>query len=355
MKKILLLIIMAFLLCSCSDYKELNTLSYITGMGFDYVDGQYIVTYEVMDNKKDGQSVVTNTYIVTGTGESTYEAHVDAASKLNKTAYYLHSQVVVLTENIVEEKLLDVMDSIIRNPKLNEEFLLVITKDNTVEEIFSSTTDAWPSASFYIYSLIEDNEYSENYYINVPFAVFTEKINTENIDPVVSIIKTVDNEILLDGSYLFSENDLSGNLTNEESNLYNALISSDNTLPINANYEDYIVEVASKFQNASITVTDEEITLDLSVLSEIKKSDSSIDLFDDSVYENLALSISSSLEEKLINLIEILQENNSDILGFENYYYITSREDNLDKWLNAKITVNITSTISRKGIIYNVG
>lgn len=355
MKKIIILIIFSCLLCSCSDYKELNTLSYITGMGFDYVDDLYIVTYEVMDNKKDGQSVETNTYIVTGTGESTYEAHVDAASKLNKTAYYLHSQVVVLTENIIEKKLLDVMDSIIRNPKLNEEFLLVIAKENTPEEIFLTTTEAWPSASFYIYSLIEDNEYSMNYYINMPFAVFTEKINTENIDPVVSIITSKDDEIVLEGSMLFSEYEIAGELNTEESNLYNALINSDFTVPVNTEYDDFLVEVSSKFSSIDIEVTSSKITVNLEVLSEIKKSDSNINLFDDVVYEELANAIGYSLKEDLNSLITTLQETNSDILGFSNYYYIKTREENNELWTTADIKINIDSTISRKGIIYNVG
>lgn len=354
MKKIFIIIVILFCSNSCSDYKELNTLSYITGIGFDYVDNMYIVTYEVMDNQKDGQSVQTNTYIVTGTGSTTYEAHVNAASKLNKTAYYLHSQVVIITENITEDKLLDVTDSIIRNPKLNEEFLLVVTIDNTPEEIFSTTTTAWPSASFYIYSLIIDNEYSKNYYIEVPFAVFAQKINTNTIDPIVSIIKVENNEIILEGSMIFSDNYPVGILSNYESNIYNALLSSSTTIALSAEYNSSTVEVATYFSDVSITVDNENININLEVLSEIKKSDSEINLYDDYVYEKISDTISQEIKTSITDLIFKLQENNSDILGLSNYYYIYSRINNSDLWTDLDINIEIDSTISRKGIIYNV-
>lgn len=358
MKKIFLIffvLVILLFLPGCSDYKELNSLSYITGMGFDYENGTYTVTYEVMDNKKDGQSVITNTYVVTGQGESTYEAHVDAASKLNKTAYYLHCQVFIITENIAEEKLLDIMDSIIRNPKLNEEFLLVLTKENTPEEIFSSTTDAWPSVAFYINNLVLDNQYSMNYYINMPFAVFTEKINADNIDPLVSVITLDENEIILTESILFSEYKASGTLTKEQSNLYNALTSDDKTIPITLDYEDASIEVSCKFSSVEYKITKDTIYINIEALSEIKKSDSNIDLFTDSIYDEIGEKIGEEINKIVNELITTLQENKSDILGFSNYYYIDTREDNNYAWTSANINIEITSSISRKGIIYNVG
>ncbi|MFI3260301.1 MAG: Ger(x)C family spore germination protein [bacterium] len=355
MKKIIILVLFTFSMFGCTDYKELNTLSYITGMGFDYIDDMYIVTYEVMDNKKDAQSVVTNTYIITGTGKTTYEAHLDAASKLNKTAYYLHSQVIILTDNIVDDKLFDIVDAIIRNPKLNEESLLVITNDNTPEEIFNSTTEAWPSASFYIYNLIMDNDYSQNYFIKMPFAVFTEKLNTQNVDPVVSVIKTEDNKIVLDGALTFKLDNKSGVITKEESNLYNTFEDENNTIPFVVKHEDETIEVATKVAFSSFSVTNNKISIELEILSEIKKSNTNINLFDDSIYEEIASKISLEFEELLTTFIKDLQDYESDIFGFANYYYINSREVDEDIWIDNEIEINITSTISRKGIIYNVG
>lgn len=355
MIKKIFLIILILLTTGCADYKELNTLSYITAMGYDYVDDEFVVTYEVMDNKKNGQNVTTSTYLIKGSGKTTYEAHVDAASKLNKTAYYLHAQIILITENIIEHKLVDIMDSVIRNPKLNEEALLVITKDNTPEEIFSASTDAWPSASFYIYSLIMDNDYSQNYFIKMPFAVFTEKINTEKIDPAVSIIEVQDDELILTGSVLFNEDDESFIINKEESNLLNIFNDSNYTAALSITHDDKVIELASRISTFNFDVNKNTITLNAEILSEIKKSDTSIDLFEDEIYEKIAKKIEEKLNEEFTTLIKKMQKNNSDIFGFANLYYIKSRDDENEFWQNADIKIDITSTISRKGIVYNVG
>ncbi len=354
-KKLVILIIFITLLCSCADYKELNTLSYITGIGFDYNNKIFTVTYEVMDNKKNGDGVITKSYIVTGSGKSTYEAHIDAASKLNKTAYFLHSQVIVLTTRVIDEKLVDVMDSIIRNPRLNEEFLLVSTKDYTPKEIFESTTDSWPCASFYIYDLIEDNEYSKDFYINMPFAIFTEKINTNNIDPLVSQISKDNEEIILEGSNLFNKDKITGFLNKEESNLYNTLINHDNQIALNIVFDNKNIEVAAKITTLNIVVEKKLITFDVSVSSEIKKSDENLNLFDDKSYKKLSDNINKEMEHRLNNLVLKLQKSSSDILGFSNNYYILHRKENNDAWTKAKLNYNIENVISRKGIVYNVG
>lgn len=353
MKKLFFIFILIFV-TGCTDYQELNKLSYITAIGFDYVDDMYIVTYEVMDNQKEGDSVETNTYVVTGSGSTTYEAHVNAASKLNKTAYYLHAQVIVVTNNILNDKLLDVIDSVIRNPKLNEEFLLVVSEQNTPEEIFNTTTDAWPSTSFYIYSLISDNEYSKNFLINMPFVVFAEKVSTENIDPIVSKIKIQDDEIISDGAILISDNATAGEISIEESNIFNVLIDDSAFIALYVGYGDTEVEVSTSISNISYSVTEDNIEINIEAYSEIKKSSSDINLYDDAIYSEISTLISESLKEKIGNFITTLQSTNCDALGFSNYYYISTRNENDDLWQDAQVTILVSSSISRKGIIYNV-
>lgn len=353
MKKIIL-IILTLLLTGCSDYKELNNLSYITGIGYDYIDNEYITTYEVMDNKKEGAAVVTNTYTVTGSGQTIYESVTNAAAKLNKTAYYSHAEVIILSERITNDKLLDVTDSIIRNPKLNEEFILVIAKENSIEEIFSTTTDAWPSVSFYIYSLIKDNEYSKNHYIDMPFAIFAEKLALDNIDPIVSEITIENDNIVLVGSILFDNYTTKDILNQNNSNLYNTLINNNLFYISSVVYDDNTIELSSMLDKVSIKVTTTDIYIDIIASSEIKKSGANINLYDNKNYDIIAKLAKDDLTKKTHSLITILQENKSDILGLSNYYYIQNKKDNKDLWTTANINISIDLSISRKGIIYNV-
>ena len=50
-----MIIVMLFILfvTGCYDYKELNNLYTIEGIAIDYLDNEYIVTYEIIDTSKD--------------------------------------------------------------------------------------------------------------------------------------------------------------------------------------------------------------------------------------------------------------------------------------------------------------
>ena len=56
MKKLLILLIIPFILSGCYDYNELNDLAIISGIGIDYENEEYIVTYEILSTKKEGET-----------------------------------------------------------------------------------------------------------------------------------------------------------------------------------------------------------------------------------------------------------------------------------------------------------
>ena len=52
MKRILIIVSLVLLLCGCYDYRELNDMSIVTGIGIDYKDNKYIVSLEVTKSIK---------------------------------------------------------------------------------------------------------------------------------------------------------------------------------------------------------------------------------------------------------------------------------------------------------------
>ncbi len=353
MKKIIILIISSLFLTGCVDYKELNTLSYVTGMGIDYKDDEYIVTYEIMDTSKEGSGVSTTTFTVEGTGKTNYEAQVNATNKLGNEAFFSHTQVLILTENLVNNKLTEIVDYIMRNPQFNEECILLVTSENTPKEIFEATSDENPSASIYITNLVESNRYSEDYYINLPFAVFSKTLAEEKIDSGISNIKIEDDIIILNGLSILSGNKIVNTLSVKNSNIYNSFLNSDVNIMLNTEYEGSSLEASTKFEKTNIDVTPSNINITFNVIVEIKKSPSTINLEDNSSYEKLSSKLEEKLEEEITDFIKLTQTFKSDLLGFSNLYYIDTRKDNNDLWQTADINIDANLTISRKGLIYN--
>lgn len=353
MKKLLILILIMFMTSGCSDYKELNTMSYITGIAMDYQDGEYLTYYEVMDNKLEGGALTISTYIVSGTGKTRYEAKMNATSKLDKTAYFAHTQILLLSESIIENKLFDVTDTIMRNPKLNEEILLVMTKDDP-KEVFENTSDMFPSASLYIFDLITTNNYSKNFYINEPFTDFVQKINENKHSPILTSISIDGDEIITEEAGIFNDNKLVSYIPTKLTNIYNGLINSKLQIPLDTELKGDSLETATQIKDFSFNVTSSKITIDITAYAELKKSPETIDLNDENSYTDIEEKLEEELHKNVEELISILQQNNSDIFGFEKYYYIKTRKDNKNLWTTADVEINIDISVSRKGIIYNV-
>ncbi len=354
MKKIILLIICIFFTSGCADYKELNSLSYITGIGIDYQDDNFIYTYEVMDNKKEGNAVVTETYVVSGKGKTTVEAKYDAGKKLSNSAYFTHSQVLILTDEVVEHKLLEVVDSIVRKPEFNEEFKFFITTDNSPEEIFNNTTKFHPSVSLYIDSLVTNNDYTKNYLLNLPFTVFTQRLVENKYDPAVSVIKINEDDIVIDGLAIFDNNKIIDIASDNYSNLYLAMSDGNINIIESILYKDENIEGIVNFSSVDIEVTSSKININIDSTVELKQVSNSVILDNNSIYEDIEKLFEQSINENLEEFISYLQLNNSDILGFENIYYIKYRSDNNDLWKYADVDINTQTTVSRKGLINNV-
>ena len=352
MKKIIIIIAILFS-TGCADYKELDGLSYVTGIGVNYVDGTYVATFEIMENKTSNGSIETYTYTSTGEDKSLYKAMVNASTKLNKTAYFMHTQVFILSSNIENDQLHEVADTIIRNPKLNEEFLLVMT-DEDPGDILNLKSETNKSSAFYLYSLIKENDYSANEYVDNPFAAFTEKLMDKNIDPLVSVISLDDDEIIINKAISFNNYKKATNILLDEVNLFNAINYKENFIPMTIKVNGKTVDLSLRIADHKIDIKKDEIKINLEAVSEIKKSDKDLNMKNDDVYVQIEKEISNKLEKRLRDLIISLQKNKSDIFGFSNLFYINTRLDNKDLWTTANININVDTLISRKGIIYNV-
>ena len=96
MKKIIILIITSlFFITGCYDNVELNKLSIIAGIGIDYVDNEYVLTYEIYnDNKSDNTGeLISDT--ITGKGNTISEAFNNANMKTSKKDFFAHVQSLI--------------------------------------------------------------------------------------------------------------------------------------------------------------------------------------------------------------------------------------------------------------------
>ena len=95
--KLIILTILMFFLSGCYDNIELNNLAIISGIGIDYHDDNYYLTYEILNDIKTSENTTMKSYTIMGKGKNLPDAFTDANYKVGKKPYFAHLKIVILT------------------------------------------------------------------------------------------------------------------------------------------------------------------------------------------------------------------------------------------------------------------
>ena len=157
MKKIVLVIILLFL-TGCYDYKELNPIAIIGGTSIDKKDNNYIVKIQVINpqNVKESSSSNDTSFVIyEGISNNLQEAYRKITNDSPRFTYSDHMQVLFLGENILKEDFSEVMDFLMRNPSVRNDFYVLIEKNSN--DIIELTTPISQVSTSSIKSALENN------------------------------------------------------------------------------------------------------------------------------------------------------------------------------------------------------
>ena len=223
MKKILILIILAFTCTGCYDYKEINDLAIISAIGVDYDNEKYIITLELLNDQIDKDSSKITSYTKVGSGDTLTSAIESAADKLAKQPLFNHIKLMVLSDTIVQNKFDNIIDLFLRNTYFRENFYVISSMNTKPDMLLNNTTDENPVASNAITSLLENVSYSSNTNVLKKFDEVVEEVTTFGIDTCFSNITLQNNDFIIDGMAIFNNYNYKTVLNNEDVKLYNLL------------------------------------------------------------------------------------------------------------------------------------
>ena len=140
---IVLLIFHLMMLSGCWGSKLVQAQTFVTGLGFDFKDNQYIVTFQALNfsniAKQEGGSLVEAPPVLIG--QATGASIQLALNKLEQEAplplYYGHVISIVLSKNIIENQLKNVNAFISQKSLLRYNTWLFGTEDD-IKDIFTS-------------------------------------------------------------------------------------------------------------------------------------------------------------------------------------------------------------------------
>lgn len=155
--KVVILLILVFIFNGLSDARQLNDLSILSAVGIDVDEnGEYIITSQVLNTQKSGESSGENS---SGTSvvvyetkrKSVHEALRNTIEKAPKKLYIAHLEVLLISEEAAKKDILNTLDFFLRDRESSDNFMVVITKDSTPQEVLKilSATNSDPAKSIF--------------------------------------------------------------------------------------------------------------------------------------------------------------------------------------------------------------
>lgn len=355
--KHLILCLFMFSLCGCFNYVEINNLVIVSGIGIDYKNEEYIVTFEALyQNKKNGDTNFESGNIKTGSGKTITDAFNNLTLSLEKEPYFAHLKVVVISSSVAESHLNELFDFFLRNNNIRNIFSLVITTKNSPEEILNLQDDYFPVVSERIKTLLENNVYSNYISKNKYFKEIASNYLSKKKNITLSDINIKDGKLSLNGIVTFDEKKPVGYL-NENLSLNLSLI--DNKKP-NASYKikcsENLYTVINIYKSkTNIKINKNIFEINNTLDAEIIENSCNIDIENNDNQKKLEHDFKIKLDKEITNLIAYLKSINSDIIGINNKYYIKYRNNNNNNYFkNTNFKVKNTININKKGLIFEV-
>lgn len=379
MKKIKYLIILLPLLTGC-NYRELNKLGITTAVSIDYQNNNYNIIAEVVNPiKQQDASSANNSPFITfkNSAPSLQEAFRNIVLESPRQLYTAHLEIIVLSEEIVNNHLKEFLEYFTRDPETRTEIKIIIAKtDKSIEGISLQTLLTNFSSSNILESLelqsqvlgltyeVTINELLNMYidpYLEVTLPSMTlygnEEIGDEKENITTSSPKAT---VKIGTTAITKDNKILGYLSIEESKIQNIINGNIKETILKYPYKNgYVVFEPNQIKTKKeVDIKNNKIKIELSGYSKTKEVQTNIDIKNKKEVEKLNQHFNKELEKEIINTFNNIKENyNTDIFGFRQLYYHTDHKyfkEKCNNWYediypNIKLEVKSNIKLYEKG------
>lgn len=346
MKKIILIIITLFLTTGCFNYLSLNDIAVVSLVHIDYQDNKYILTVEIRENEKDNpnaSSIYTNQGI---TLDNTFE---NIGLTINKFLYLVDVDTIILTENVLNQKLETTLDYIARENYIGNNFNIIVSNDD-IKEITKLIKEKNKIAGAYIKDTIT-NDYNNT--IDIKYNKFIKTYLSEYKDMILPFGKIVNNEFTLNDAIIFNHNKESVIINNDNIKIYNLLNNTTKYSLFKINYNGGNLIYRIKEVNTKYKYENNNINITIDINGNFNEIDN-INLNKDNIEELITLT-KDSVYNETISFLNILKSNNIDALGFKKIIY-NKTKNKLDSIKELDYNLDIKIILDREETTFeNIG
>lgn len=314
MKKFLFLIFSIFLLTGCFDYHEINDLLIIDSIGIDYIDDNYYVYFDVVSSKNNE---VSNNLI-----EANDSNLAMAINKVvgNNNILLNHVNLVILSENVTNKGIMNILDYFYREIDMNTNFKIGICNDVSLcldknDDVLTELNGSIKSDDIISSLLSKRKDIGIKYF--------------DTFDDIKS------NKVML------FKDDVSSFLIDDK--LYNFIVLNKN----NILFSKYNNVINIYKHSVSYDVKKDKIIINVSGYGKVKMIEDDIKLSKYESYDEINKMFNSVIYDEVNKFINECIYSDVDILGFKDLYYRKYNKsiESIPYELNVDININKNGSI----------
>lgn len=379
MKKIKYLLLLLPFLSGCYNYRELNEIGITTAISIDYDENFKVIAQVINPVKQQDASTSGEPSFVnfSSEGDSLQEAFRSVILESPRQLYGSHLQIIILSEEIVNNHLFEVLDFFTREPEIRSEVNVIIAQDPKDLEGITIQTLLNDLSSSTILDALESQNKKEgvtleitlndltnmylNPYLEITMPSMTVEGNLGQGQKEENITETVaDAKTKIGTTAIFKENNLLGFLSIQESKMVNLIKNNFSDSILQFEYNDgYIVFEPNRVKSkVEADVKNNKVIVTIKGYAKINEVGTIVNLEDTKEIEKIKDFLNESIENSVKDTFNSIRDKyNTDIFGFQDLYYKTDPnyfKENYKNWYedafpNLEIDVNSNLKLYEKG------
>ena len=349
MKKIILLLIILLATSGCYDYQEINNIGIVVGIGIDYQDDKYIMTYELLNIQKseDNSEVQNKSYTIEADGDTLVDAKINTEKKIAKTVSFGHLEVLLISENLANYGVSDIADFFLRNNDITNNFYIILSKDTLPHDVLNFKSKTEQINSSVIINLLKADNTSENIYTKDQFDYQMARIKDNLSDIVIPSITLKDN-IEISDLAAFQGDKLKYYLDKDDGDIYGLILSKIK----NNTFINDIGSIEINHKKTSISLKDNILNINLKIIAKIEKLDEKdLNLKNAEDIIKIENSFTDLLDKQINEFIKNARKENCDLLGVKRLMWLKNPDTYLNN-SNIDYKINIDLKINRGGSLF---
>ena len=128
------IVLCCFVLCGCWDYKGINELDIVAGIGIDKKAGGYELTLEIVNIPSGDKKDSAKSILVETEGRTIAEALKNAGGRLSGVPYFRNLEALVISGELAKtDGIFEILDYFCQSTEFNETAAVVVAKGRARE------------------------------------------------------------------------------------------------------------------------------------------------------------------------------------------------------------------------------